>query len=100
MTSALRPPGPVVGLAVEPRLLGDALARALTAGGITVVDTDGTAEPFDVLVTSRTDEAPGVAQLVIFVDPTATSDGTSSVSDLVQLISSWPSGGEAVEVEG
>lgn len=84
-------PDPVVALDLRPRLLRDVVERALTADAVQVMDTAEIPEHCDVLVTTRHDVPPGVADLVVFVD--AESSPTDSIPALLARIGSWmPSG--------
>ena len=86
---------PVVAVLVEPRLLRDALVRVLSSSGVSVSGTSAVPERCDVLVTSVRDIPPGVADLVIFIDPEDSAD-IRNVSELLARIRRMP-GFEAVE---
>lgn len=64
-----------------------------------VTDTENVPEHCDVLVTSEVTVPPGVADLVLFIDPEDLSSGIGSVSDLIERIRGWRGSGSALAGE-
>jgi hypothetical protein len=95
MTVALPgPERPLVALDVEPRLLHDALARALDEDGITIVDLRD--DRCDIILTSNQSAAEARDELVVRVDPEGSSEfGVLAVHDLLAIIHRWEAGGSA-----
>lgn len=84
---------PAVGLDVEPRLLRDALERALSDDGLTIVDLrDGAT--CDILLVSGPSESADRAEVVVSVgEDASTESGLLTVANLLDLIHRWESTG-------
>ena len=88
MTPSPAAAGPRVGLAVEPRLLRDALEAALERNGVTIVDLrDGAA--CDILLTSDGDRPSGGATVVQVDEAASTTAGPVSLTRLLAIIDQW-----------
>jgi hypothetical protein len=78
------PAGPSVALAIEPRLLNDALAVALRDRGFVVLDGRSLLGGCDVLITSDDDDVVDVrAGVVVRLDE---HSATTNLAELVRLI--------------
>jgi hypothetical protein len=84
VSAATQPPaGPSVALAIEPRLLNDALAVALRDCGFVVLEGSGLVGGCDVLITNDDDVVDVRAGVTVRLDE---HSATTSVAELVALI--------------